>query len=157
MLNKTQPRYEFYYDVILRGKYLFKMEELHTQYGPIIRINPHELHVRDPGFFETLYAGSAHKRDRDPWHTAGLGLGGSLLDTVPHDLHRRRRAALSPFFSKAYTKRMLPVVEERVDALMRELVALKNAEAPVNFLHALSAFSNGEDGFLIYIYSVMYV
>ncbi|TVY25025.1 Cyrochrome P450 monooxygenase [Lachnellula hyalina] len=118
------------------------MEELHAQYGPIVRINPHELSVRDPEFFDTLYSGSGRKRERDPWHTAGLGLGGSLIDTVPHDLHRKRRAALSPFFSKAYTKRMLPVVEERVDALIGQLVKLKNAEAPVNFLHALSAFSN---------------
>jgi hypothetical protein len=120
------------------------MEELHKEYGPIVRINPHELHVRDPEFFETLYAGSGQKRERDPWHTAGLALGGSILDTVPHELHRKRRAALGPFFSKAYTKRMLPVVQKRVDALMSKLVSLKDSETPVNFLHALSAFSNGK-------------
>ncbi|TVY82412.1 Cyrochrome P450 monooxygenase [Lachnellula suecica] len=134
--------YEFYYNVVLRGKYFIKIQELHQQYGPIIRINPHELQVCDPEFFDTVYTGPGQKRERDPWHTAGLALAGSILDTVPHDLHRKRRAALSPFFSMASTRRMLPVVEERVEALMRQLVALKGSEAPVNFLHALAAFSN---------------
>ena len=56
--------YEFYHDVVRGGQYCFKISELHDQYGtnpfifcsfpgskctgPIIRINPYELHVRDP-------------------------------------------------------------------------------------------------------------
>lgn len=126
------------------------MEELHNEYGPIVRINPHELHVRDPDFFDTVYAGPGHKRDRDPWHTAGLALEGSVLDSPLHELHRKRRAALSPFFSKAYTQKMLPIVQERIDVLIERLVALKNSGTPVNFLYALSAFSNGKNNTLPY-------
>jgi hypothetical protein len=43
--------YEFYYDVIKRGKYVHKIEEMHRRYGPIIRINPHELHIVSSGRF----------------------------------------------------------------------------------------------------------
>ena len=47
--------YEGYYDAILNGRYLFKIAELHEEYGPIIRISPYELHVSDPAFFKELY------------------------------------------------------------------------------------------------------
>ncbi|PYH89867.1 hypothetical protein BO71DRAFT_335672 [Aspergillus ellipticus CBS 707.79] len=43
--------YEFYYDVILGGQYTFQIRQLQEQYGPIIRINPHELHVYTPDFY----------------------------------------------------------------------------------------------------------
>lgn len=32
--------YEFYYDVVLRGQYTFKIKELHKQYGMLVVIGP---------------------------------------------------------------------------------------------------------------------
>jgi cytochrome P450 len=116
---------------------------MHAKYGAIIRVNPHELHVLDPDFFEDLYAGGGQKRDRDPWHTNSLALDKSILGTASHDLHRNRRAALSSFFSMASTRRLQPVVEERVDMLVKRLLESKDSGKVVNLLHALSAFSNG--------------
>lgn len=57
--------YEFYYDIILPGQYTFKICELHKEYGPIIRINPWEVHISDPDFHrELLPAGTNRRRDR---------------------------------------------------------------------------------------------
>lgn len=39
---------------------------MHEKYGPNVRINPHELHVSDHDFFNTLFASGASKRDRYP-------------------------------------------------------------------------------------------
>src|ERR1700753_1185421 len=57
--------YEFYYDVIRKGKYTWKIQELHQKYGPIVRINPFEIHVEDPGFYDDVYVG--HGRHTDKW------------------------------------------------------------------------------------------
>ena len=47
--------YEFYYDLIKHGRYTWKIGELHKQYGPVIRINPYEIHIIDPDFYDELY------------------------------------------------------------------------------------------------------
>lgn len=35
--------------------------------GPIIRINPHEIHINDPEYIDEVYAGSSKKRDKYKW------------------------------------------------------------------------------------------
>ena len=69
--------YEFYYDIILGGQYVFKIIELHKEYGPIIRINPYEVHIGDPDFFPQLYPASNKRRDRWRFFTKQFGADGS--------------------------------------------------------------------------------
>ena len=58
--------YEFYYDVVLGGRYTWKIGELHKQYGPIVRINPYEVHIDDPDFYDEVYVNGA-KRKTNQW------------------------------------------------------------------------------------------
>jgi cytochrome P450 len=95
--------YEAYYDWWLRGRYGKVIAQMHEQYGPVIRINPDELHCSDPAFTEEIYAG--HNRVRDKWsHQLNTGAAGPLsvagISTVNHELHRMRRAPFSKFFSR---------------------------------------------------------
>ncbi|OKL59413.1 hypothetical protein UA08_05083 [Talaromyces atroroseus] len=92
--------YEFYYDVIKPGQFIWKIENLHEKYGPIVRITPHELHIKDPDFYDVIYAPASKKRDKYGSWTIGAGAPASTFATVSHDLHRIRRSALNPFFSK---------------------------------------------------------
>ncbi|KAJ4504170.1 hypothetical protein HRR75_007793 [Exophiala dermatitidis] len=41
-----------------------ELQELHDRYGPVIRISPDELHIRDSDYYEELYAPGAKKRDK---------------------------------------------------------------------------------------------
>ncbi|MCJ1398638.1 hypothetical protein MMC11_001838 [Xylographa trunciseda] len=139
--------YEFYYDVVLHGQYAFHIRGLHEKYGPIIRINPYELHVSDSNYYETLYASSAsgEKRDKWEWYTKMFGTPSSGFSTVGHNQHRARRAPLNSFFSMASVRRLQPVVEERVEALIGRLRGFKNVKGEEGVLkleYALSAFTN---------------
>ncbi|CEL06536.1 hypothetical protein ASPCAL09709 [Aspergillus calidoustus] len=60
--------YEFYYDVWRSGRYLFEIEKMHRQYGPIVRITPREIHINDPEFYDEIYAPSSRRREKDPAH-----------------------------------------------------------------------------------------
>jgi hypothetical protein len=50
----------------------FKIGEMHKKYGPIIRINPWELHISDPKFYDTLYSAN-QKRDKWGFYTVVFG------------------------------------------------------------------------------------
>ena len=88
--------------------------------GPIIRISPEELHVRDPDWFDELMTGPARPRDKSETF-AGRSGKESIFGTVPHDLHRLRRAALNPFFSKRSITAIEPLIQSKVDLLCAAL------------------------------------
>ncbi|KAL8922565.1 MAG: hypothetical protein Q9208_005068 [Pyrenodesmia sp. 3 TL-2023] len=62
---------ETYYDIVLGGKYPWKIAEYHKAYGPIIRINPYEVHINDPDFFAKLYVGISKGRSAK-WPSAAF-------------------------------------------------------------------------------------
>lgn len=71
--------YEFYYDIVLGGQYTFKILDMHERYGPIVRINPWEVHVGDPEFFSELYAGPGRRRDKWSFYTQQVSQTSKLL------------------------------------------------------------------------------
>ena len=93
--------YEFYFDVLLPpgGQFSAHVDLLHDRHGPIVRVNPQELHIRDPDMYEHVYASST-KRDR--WYNAArmTGKTSDSFSTIPHDLHRRRRVANAPLMAR---------------------------------------------------------
>ncbi|KFY69637.1 hypothetical protein V496_00043 [Pseudogymnoascus sp. VKM F-4515 (FW-2607)] len=136
--------YELYYDLILGGKYTFKLIELHKQYGPIIRITPFELHVSDPEFYDEVYASSASKRKRNkyPLFYKSFGIDYSMFATVDHDLHKNRRAAINPFFSSKNVRELQPVIEERVATMMKRIRDFNESGQVLNVSWLNAAFTS---------------
>ncbi|KAL2062093.1 hypothetical protein VTL71DRAFT_6359 [Oculimacula yallundae] len=122
--------YEAYYDVIRGGAYTFKIRELHKQYGPIIRISPHELHVDDPEFYETLFSWTS-PRNKYEYYTVQFGTPDSNFSTVDHHLHRLRRQPQNKFFSKASILRLEPIINGRIDKLCSRIDAFKCSGEPM--------------------------
>ena len=74
--------------MILRGQYTFRIRTLHAEYGPVIRINPYELHISDPDYYDELYVSSASgdKRNKWEWYTKQFGTFGSMFSTIGKSL-----------------------------------------------------------------------
>jgi cytochrome P450 len=142
----AHPRYEFYYDVILGGRYWYKIGELHEKYGPVVRINPYELHFSDPEFYDTIYASAASglKRDRWEWSHRYLGIPGTSLLTVDHEHHRLRKAAFGPFFSTASIRKLQPIIDRIVNRMMERFQDYQSTGEVMVVNRALAAFANGQ-------------
>lgn len=94
--------YETYYDVFAPGggMYMWEVEKMHQKYGPVVRINPDELHFSDFEFYNTIYASAPAKRDRYAYHAKAPDAHYSTGFTIDHETHKKRREAMAPFFSK---------------------------------------------------------
>ncbi|PYH87680.1 benzoate 4-monooxygenase cytochrome P450 [Aspergillus ellipticus CBS 707.79] len=134
--------YEFYYDVICGGRFLFQTEKMHQQYGPIVRINHREVHISDPTFYDEIYASSSRKRDRDINSYAAFALPHATIGTMDHEHHRFRRSLLNDFFSKRSVSGLSPVVEERVSKLMERLEGFYRTGQVVNINNAFAALTS---------------
>ncbi|KAL8705196.1 MAG: hypothetical protein Q9201_001696 [Fulgogasparrea decipioides] len=134
--------YEFYYDVILRGRYTWKIAQLHEEYGPIIRINPYEVHINDPDFYDEVYvSGSKRKTDQWSWTVPMFRTPNSILATIEHDVHRRRRNAYSNYFSKQAIRRYSNVIQAAVDKLCAKFEESKRDGKKINLMHTYTAMT----------------
>lgn len=131
------------------GKYSYlhidiEMNSIHTKTaGPIVRINPDELHCNDPRFADEIYASGS--RVRDKWvHQLNTGAVGPVavtgFSTVPHELHRVRRGAMNKYFSR---QQMLKLEGEVLDFAQRAAnKMLKSAGGkPFDIKEALNCFT----------------
>ncbi|KAG8160990.1 hypothetical protein KVR01_009254 [Diaporthe batatas] len=134
--------YEFYFDVIQPGQYVFKIQELHKRYGPIIRVTPDEIHISDVGFLDTIYAPSSSPRDKYEYQLRSLRVPGGVGTTPSLDVHRKRREALSPFFSKRNVVRLETTITKKVQQLCQLLSKHASEQTPVNLSDVFFAFSN---------------
>ncbi|KAH7128017.1 cytochrome P450 [Dactylonectria estremocensis] len=119
---------EFYYDVIKFGRYTNEIRQMHEEYGPIVRISPHEVHCNDANFSGKIYAVSGRKRDKPIHQINGSALGESGFGTVDHDLHRTRRIPLAKFFSRGMISRLENEIESLVQRLCNKLLAHSGQE-----------------------------
>lgn len=113
----------------------------HCASGPVVRINPYELHVSDPDFYDELYTGQTRKRNKLAWSADMFIVPGSMLSTIDHDLHRKRRAPLAPYFSLSAIRRFDPVIRGKLEALSRRLDEYRRSGQPVNLDLAFTALT----------------
>lgn len=110
--------------------------------GPIVRINPCELSIRDPEYYDQIYvAGSVRPTDNYDIFASGIDFEGSHFLTTEHNLHRQRRKPLDPFFSRLGVSKLEPMVAELCEKLIRRFQSFKGTGKVVRLDHAFLAFS----------------
>ncbi|MCJ1386032.1 hypothetical protein MMC17_009157 [Xylographa soralifera] len=105
--------------------YLFlELDNLHDKYdlrGPVVRIMPNEVHIKDSKWMDVLYTGPSDPRDRDPLVGTAIGTALATIGTGPHELHRIRKAAISPFFSSRSITDMEDDIQNHAARLFEDL------------------------------------
>ncbi len=109
--------------------------------GPIIRINPYEIHINDPEYIDEVYPGPPRRTMKWDWSAKMVQSGSASFSTLSHELHRQRRAAIAPFFSKASIRRLEPLVQSVVDKLVLRLGALQGSGTLVVLINLFSALT----------------
>ncbi|KAF3396638.1 Trichodiene oxygenase [Talaromyces pinophilus] len=120
-LAKLTFLYGWYYDLYLDGQYAFKIKELHKIYGPIIRIDPDTVHINDPDYFEVVHNQKNGRQVKPPHIAEMFGPYPALLGTASHELHRIRRTALNPFFSRKSVMDLVPTIQRPTAILCKRL------------------------------------
>jgi hypothetical protein len=112
-----------------------------TFLGPIIRINPHEIHIYDPDYIEIIYA-NGKGIDKPDYFSHQFGTPGSVFGTTQHELHRQRKAAIQPLFSKQRVIEQLPQIREQADKALKRLSnEYAGTEQVLNIGDMLSCFA----------------
>ncbi|MCJ1457978.1 hypothetical protein MMC28_008347 [Mycoblastus sanguinarius] len=133
--------YEYYYDVVKRGRYSWKIKEMHEKYGPIVRINPYEIHINDPDYYDEIYVSSSRRTEKYPWAAKMFGHSTSTLAAVSHEVHRTRKAAIAPFLSKASVQRLEPAVQSVITKMVQRLQEFQSSGRVVNVIDVYAALT----------------
>lgn len=94
------------------------------------------LFAYDDSYYDELYVGPSVRRSlKYEWSVRGFGPTNYMFSTIPHELHRIRRGAIAPFFSKASVQRLEPTVSAMVDKLVSRLETYKETDAVINLIN----------------------
>ncbi|KAM7201977.1 Cytochrome P450 [Rhypophila sp. PSN 637] len=114
--------YEAYFDLVHKGggQLVFEIKRIHSVYGPIVRINPFEIHISDPEFYDTLYA-TGKLYDKLPSLSNRYDMALAGFATADAGLHRLRRNALNPFFSMSKIRSHNALIQDVVNRVSARL------------------------------------
>lgn len=121
---------------------VFHRQALIDGLGPIVRINPEEVHISDPNFYDEVYVNHCTRAtDKWYWSARQFGTHRDTVSTVDHRVHRHRRAALNPIFSKKSVTALEPRVNYHVDKLVKRLVSYSHTSKIVNLVDVYIALT----------------
>ncbi|CZR59395.1 uncharacterized protein PAC_09287 [Phialocephala subalpina] len=107
--------YQTYHSLVGGSRYYVQVGKMHEKYGPIVRITPDEVSLSDPSNYDLIYfVGSKYPKST---FYSSFSAGYSTFATQPHDLHRIRRSALNPFFSRKNVLALESVVQDKAQKL----------------------------------------
>ncbi|KAH9216249.1 cytochrome P450 [Leptodontidium sp. 2 PMI_412] len=131
--------YETYFDCLKKGRYWVEIEEMHRQYGPIVRISPWELHVNDPDWNEPYKISS--RVDKYHWYYKFVGSSDAAFGTADHDLHRVRRKAQQGYFTQEAVANFDGHLKSICNKLRSRLEEFKGTGQPVNLSNAFRSLA----------------
>ncbi|KAF1351423.1 cytochrome P450 [Delphinella strobiligena] len=136
--------YETYYELVPNGGGMFtKRIKMHDQYGPIVRINPSEVHIDDPEYFETIYTPS-QQYDKLVSLENRFNIPMATFSTANAESHKIRRNALAPFFATNKIRAHNPFMQNLVDKISHRLTTEYACKSKVLILNDVFGCLSGD-------------
>ncbi|RQM04829.1 hypothetical protein DH86_00003913 [Scytalidium sp. 3C] len=125
---------------LYKTKFYLQIDKLHQEYGPVVRICPNEVHLSDPENYDAIYHAGT-KFSKDPVFYGAFGYGTAAFPTPSNEVHRVRRAALNPLFSRKRVLELEDVVHSKVEKVSHRISQSIKSKTPVDLHHACRAIS----------------
>lgn len=112
---------------------------MHEKYGPVVRVNPNEVSLRDPKDFEKVYTVRS-RYTKDPFFYRTMGVLKGMFGAVDNETHRHLRQPWTVHFSRASILGLESTIIEKVDMLCKRAVEelAEGGVIPIQgLLHAL--------------------
>ncbi|KAK3044690.1 hypothetical protein LTS18_000614, partial [Coniosporium uncinatum] len=117
-----------------------KIEELHKQYGPVVRITPNEVHLSDPDNYDKIYF-MGTRYWKAPTFYGAFMIPFSTFTTPSNEVHKHKRAMLNPMFSRQMVLKLEEVVQDKARRLCRLTSDAIKEKKPADLHHAFRAVS----------------
>ncbi|KAF2705032.1 cytochrome P450 [Pleomassaria siparia CBS 279.74] len=116
---------------------------LHTRYGPILRVSPHEVDISDPDALAPIYVLKGGFRKADCYPNFHIDEHATLFSTISNEHRAPRAKVVSPLFStkaiRENTDKLYGCVDRFVNRLREEAKSSKGQ--PVNLLNLTRALA----------------
>ncbi|KAL4865135.1 putative sterigmatocystin biosynthesis P450 monooxygenase stcF [Aspergillus spectabilis] len=109
-----------YLNSTIRGAIVRDIQQLHRQYGPVVRIAPDELSYITPDAAKPIYT-SNPEFPKDPMHLPPFHNGAPGILAADHAHHRRYRRLLSHAFSDKGLRAQQGMIQQHIDRLIGRL------------------------------------
>lgn len=134
------------YQSYFNCRYYIEIERLHRKYGPVVRITPDEVHIAtNSDDYEKIYhVGS--KYAKSPNFYNALCAPHSSVCTASNEMHKIKRGAMNPIFSRQRVLEVEAIVQDKVQKVISRLEnSITNTrigdESGVDLHHAFRAVS----------------
>ncbi|KAF2454062.1 cytochrome P450 [Lineolata rhizophorae] len=128
------------YQAAYNAQYYKKIEQLHQIYGPVVRINPNEVHLSDPENYDKIYY-MGTRFGKAPEFYGSFCIPHATFSTPSNEVHKGRRAALNPMFSRKMVLELESIVQDKADKLCKLMAKGLRETKPVDLHHAFRCVS----------------
>ncbi|TKA77152.1 hypothetical protein B0A49_03639 [Cryomyces minteri] len=128
--------YRSYYN----RQYYKRIEQMHEKYGPVIRTSPNEIHLIDPDNYDRIYSNSSRYEKPAAVYDSYLSPAAAFA-TPSNEVHRVRRAALNPIFSRRMVLGLEDVVQSKAWKIAELTTQALQENRPMDFYHAFRSLS----------------
>lgn len=105
-----------------------------------MRITPNELHIVDSDYFEELFTRSG-KLDKYKPFSARFGTDDTFFTAPSHEVHRRLRAAVAPYFSRRKITDFEPTIRAKLRKLCAKIAEYASTGETLRLDRAWTAFT----------------